>query len=446
MDNNFRDIYSISRLTREVRTVLESGFPLLWIEGEISNLAIPTSGHWYFTLKDQATQIRCAMFRNKNRLLNITPENGKKIVIRARISFYEARGEFQCIVEHIELAGEGLLQKSFDELKNKLNNEGIFNTEYKRAIPRLSHCIGVISSPTGAAIHDILTTLKRRYPVQKVIIYPVLVQGINAAAQITQAINLAKKRNECDCLILSRGGGSLEDLWPFNEETVARAIFKSKIPIVSGIGHEVDVTIADYVADHRAPTPTAAAEFVSPDQNQITEKLNKTFSQLSRTMLQAINKKREKTKLFQSQLIHPGHYLQNITQRLDELNLRMNSRYTQYLAIHSNKLHYLKNRLDLNLPSKRINQLKIKQKFLTQQLKMAWKNRYLQIKHQSSILARALNTVSPLSTLNRGYAIAKSTDNNKIIRSYTEIKINSKIKITLAKGELTCHVEKSENN
>ncbi len=446
MDNNFRDIYSISRLTREVRTVLESGFPLLWIEGEISNLAIPSSGHWYFTLKDQTTQIRCAMFRNKNRLLNVVPENGKKILIRARISFYEARGEFQCIVEHMEEAGEGLLQKNFDELKNKLNNEGLFNTEYKQEIPGISHCVGIITSPTGAAIHDILTTLKRRYPVQKVIIYPVLVQGVNAATQIAQAITLAEKRNECDCIILSRGGGSLEDLWSFNEELVARAIFKCKIPIVSGIGHEVDITIADYVVDHRAPTPTAAAEFVSPDQHQISENLNKIFLQLKRSIIQTINQKREKTKLFQSQLIHPRHYLQSVTQRLDELNLRMNNSHSQYLKNYSNKLHYFKIRLTLNLPSKKIAQLKIRQEYLTQQFNTAWKNTYTQKKHQTTLLARALNTVSPLSTLNRGYAIVKSAKNNKIIRSYTEIKINSQIKVTLGKGELTCHVEKSENN
>ncbi len=446
MDNNFRDIYSISRLTREVRTVLESGFPLLWIEGEISNLATPASGHWYFTLKDQTTQIRCAMFRNKNRLLNIMPENGKKILIRARISFYETRGEFQCIVEHMEEAGEGLLQKSFDELKNKLNHEGLFNTEYKQDIPNISRCIGIITSPTGAAIHDILTTLKRRYPVQKVIIYPVLVQGVNAATQIAQAITLAENRNECDCIIISRGGGSLEDLWSFNEELVARAIFKCKIPIVSGIGHEVDVTIADYVADHRAPTPTAAAEFVSPDQQQISDNINKIFFQLKRAIIQTINQNREKTKLLQSQLIHPRHYLQSVTQRLDELSLRMNSNYHQYLKNNSNKLHYIKTRLNLNLPTKKITQLKVRQEYLTQQFNTAWKNTYIQKQHQTSLLARALNTVSPLSTLNRGYAIVKSTKSNKIIRSYTEIKINSQIKITLGKGELTCHVEKSENN
>ncbi len=446
MDNNFRDVYSISRLTREVRTVLESGFPLLWIEGEISNLAIPASGHWYFTLKDQATQIRCAMFRNKNKLLRITPENGKKIILRARVSFYEARGEFQCIAEHMEIAGEGVLQQQFDDLKNKLNNEGLFNNEYKITIPELSSCIGVITSPTGAAIHDILTTLKRRYPVQKIIIYPVLVQGVNAANQIAKALKTAQQRKECDCLILARGGGSLEDLWSFNEEVVARAIFNSTIPIVTGVGHEVDVTIADYVADYRAPTPTAAAEFVSPDQSLIQDNLKNTISRLTRSVTQSINQKTEKIKLFYSQLKHPGHYLQSVAQRLDEISLRLMNNNAHNISARQNKLAYLNIRLNNHTPSKKLQQLQTRQEYLTARLKSTWKNLILQKKHQSALLARTLNSVSPLSTLNRGYAIVKSTETNKIIRSYSEVKINTQINITLSEGELTCHVEESKKN
>ncbi len=446
MDNNFRDIYSISRLTREVRTVLESGFPLLWIEGEISNLAIPASGHWYFTLKDQATQIRCAMFRNKNKLLRVNPKNGKKIIIRARISFYEARGEFQCIVEHMEDAGEGLLQQQFDDLKNKLNNEGLFDIQHKVTIPELSTCIGVITSPTGAAIHDILTTLKRRYPVLKIIIYPVLVQGLNAATQIATALKTAQQRKECDCLILARGGGSLEDLWSFNEEIVARAIFNSKIPIVTGVGHEVDVTIADYVADYRAPTPTAAAEFVSPDQNLIHDNLKNTLVRLNRSITQSINQKNEKIKLFYSQLKHPGHYLQNIAQRIDELNLRLINTNAQSMSFYQNQLTQLNIRVNNHTPSKKLLQLKTRQHYLTTRLKSTWKNLILQKKHQSALLARTLNSVSPLSTLNRGYAIVKATDTNKIIRSYNEVQKNTQINITLSEGELTCHVKESRKN
>ncbi|MFV1984365.1 MAG: exodeoxyribonuclease VII large subunit [Thiohalomonadales bacterium] len=446
MENNFRDIYSISRLTREVRTVLESGFPLLWIEGEISNLAVPTSGHWYFTLKDEFTQIRCAMFRNKNKLVAVTPENGKKIIIRARISFYEARGEFQCIVEHLEETGEGLLQKKFENLKNKLNNEGLFDLDHKHPIPALSGCIGIVTSPTGAAIHDILTTLKRRYPVQKIIIYPVLVQGAKAATQIANAIITAEKRKECDCLILTRGGGSLEDLWSFNEEIVARAIFKCKLPIVSGIGHEVDITIADYVADHRAATPTAAAEFVSPDQNILSENLNKIQLRLNRSIKLFIYQRTERIKLHYSRLVHPGHYLQNIAQRLDEISLRINNICVQKLKNSNNILEHLFTRLNNVEPSKKLSQLKIRHKYLTQQLNTAWKNNYTQKKYRFTVLARTLNTVSPLATLNRGYAIVKASDTNKIIHSYTEVKKGTQVNITLSEGELSCHVEETKNN
>ncbi|MFV2061529.1 MAG: exodeoxyribonuclease VII large subunit, partial [Gammaproteobacteria bacterium] len=439
MATKFKDIYTISRLTREVRTVLESGFPLLWIEGEISNLAVPASGHWYFTLKDQSSQVRCAMFRNKNKLVGITPENGKKIIIRARISFYETRGEFQCIVEHLEDAGEGLLQKKFDDLKNKLNNEGLFNSEHKKPIPKISSCIGIITSPTGAAIHDILTTLKRRYPAQRIIVYPTLVQGTNAAAQITKAINIAEQRKECDCLILSRGGGSLEDLWSFNDELVARAIFKCNIPIISGIGHEVDITIADYVADHRAATPTAAAESVSPDQSVLTENLNKLYLRLNQTIKHKLFQCNESIKLRHSQLVHPGHYLQNITQRLDDISLRLNSKTIDKLNSSANKLNLLHIRLNNLEPSKKLEQLKIKQDYLSQKLNTAWTKNYDIKYHQISLLSRALHSVSPLATLNRGYSIVKTVESNKIVRSYTDVKEGSQINITLNEGELNCY-------
>jgi len=446
MNTNFRDIYSISRLAREVRTVLESGFPLLWIEGEISNLAIPASGHWYFTLKDEATQIRCAMFRNKNKLVGLTPENGKKIIIRARISFYEARGEFQCIVEHVEDAGEGLLQQQFDNLKNKLNNEGLFDNKHKQSFPNISDCIGVITSPTGAAIHDILTTLKRRYSAQKIIIYPVLVQGSKSALQISHAIQTATNRNECDCLIISRGGGSLEDLWSFNEEIVARAIFNCKIPIVSAIGHEVDITIADYVADYRAPTPTAAAEFVSPDQGELHKNLSRIFNRLKHSINLTISREVENIKLRNSQLVHPGQYLQNVAQRLDDLSIRMNNHYIQRIKQHKSKLNSINMRFNNAVPSKKILQLKIQHENLNKQFTSAWNNVFDQKKYQLNLLARTLNSVSPLATLNRGYAIVKVVKTNEIIRSFTEVKKDTRINITLSKGELTCYVEESKNN
>ncbi len=260
-----REIYSVSRLAREAKAVLEGGFPMLWIEGEISNFARPSSGHCYFTLKDAYAQVRCALFRGSQRTLACVPKDGMQVVLRARVSFYEGRGEFQLVVEHLEEAGEGVLRRAFEALKNRLALEGMFDVARKKPLPQLPRRIGVITSPRGAVILDIITTLARRFPAIAVLIYPVPVQGDGAAAKIAAALRLAGERRDCDALIIARGGGSLEDLWPFNEEVVARALHECPLPVVSGVGHETDFTIADLVADARAPTPTAAAVMLSPD-------------------------------------------------------------------------------------------------------------------------------------------------------------------------------------
>ncbi|MCP5022944.1 MAG: exodeoxyribonuclease VII large subunit, partial [bacterium] len=259
-----RDIYSVSRLNSEVRAVLDASFPLLWVEGEISNLARPSSGHIYFSLKDPHSQVRCAMFRMKRQRLRFEPENGMQVLVRARPNLYEARGDFQLSIEHMELGGEGLLRQAFEELKQRLDQEGLFDSGQKRPLPQFPRQIGVITSPSGAAIRDMISVLKRRLPAIPVVIYPVQVQGDRSAVDINQAVQLANRRSECDLLILTRGGGSLEDLMAFNDEQVARAIAASEIPIISAIGHEIDFTIADFVADQRAPTPSAAAELATP--------------------------------------------------------------------------------------------------------------------------------------------------------------------------------------
>src|SRR5450755_3296449 len=263
-----RDIYTVSRLNREVRILLERGFGTLWIEAEISNFARPSSGHWYFSLKDAAAQVRCAMFRQRNMLCAFTARDGQKVLVRARVGLYEPRGEYQLIVDHMEDAGLGALKRQFEELSARLSAEGLFAPERKRPLPALPKRIGVITSPTGAAIRDILHVLARRFPAIAVLIYPVAVQGTQAAAEILAALRLAARRAECDVLILARGGGSLEDLWAFNDEELARAIVASPIPVISGIGHEIDFTIADFAADVRAPTPSAAAELVVPDAEE----------------------------------------------------------------------------------------------------------------------------------------------------------------------------------
>ena len=266
--NTAQAIYSVSQLNQEARTLLEEAFPMVWIEGEISNFTRPASGHWYFTLKDAKAQVRCAMFALRNRWVNFKPDNGLQVLARARISLYEGRGDFQLLIEQLEQAGDGVLQRAFEALKLRLASEGLFDTHIKPTVPNFPHCIGIITSPTGAAIRDVLSVLKRRFPAIPIIIYPTAVQGKEAAAQICAAIAKANQQALCNVILLVRGGGSLEDLWSFNEETVARAICKSLIPIVAGIGHEIDVTIADFAASQRAPTPSAAAEMVSPDCNE----------------------------------------------------------------------------------------------------------------------------------------------------------------------------------
>ena len=260
---NTKKVLSVSELNRLVRNVIETNFPSVWIEGEISNFSCPSSGHWYLTLKDERSQIRCAMFKNANHKTNFHPKDGQLVLINCNPGIYEARGEFQLVINTMEEAGFGILQRKFDELKMKLSNEGLFNVSYKQKIPKNPSIVGVITSPTGAAIKDILSVMKRRFPLTKVLIYPTAVQGDGAAQQIQQCIINANQQKTCDILILSRGGGSIEDLWPFNDELVAREVFKSEIPIISAVGHEIDFTITDFVSDFRAPTPSAAAEIVT---------------------------------------------------------------------------------------------------------------------------------------------------------------------------------------
>ena len=320
-----RDIYSVSRLNREVRVLLERGFGSLWLEAEISNLAKPSSGHWYFSLKDAAAQVRCCMFRQRNMLCAFAARDGQKVLVRARIGLYEPRGEYQLVIDHMEDAGLGALKRQFEELSAKLAAEGLFAPERKRALPMLPRRIGVITSPTGAAIRDILHVLARRFPAVPVLIYPVAVQGAAAAAEIAAAVRLAGRRAECDVLILARGGGSLEDLWAFNDEALARAIVASPIPVVSGIGHEIDFTIADFAADVRAPTPSAAAEFVVPDAEEWLASLARLAQRLQRGLLAPVEAQRERLRwlIGRAALVSPAARWRSRSQRLDELEQRM---------------------------------------------------------------------------------------------------------------------------
>ena len=440
-----RDIYTVSRLNREVRALLEGSFPMLWVEGEISNLARPSSGHIYFSLKDARAQVRCAMFRNRNLRIGFRPEDGMQVLVRGRISMYEARGDYQFIVEHMEEAGDGALRRAFEELKRRLAAEGLFAAEHKQPLPALPRCIGVITSPTGAAIRDILSVLRRRFPAVPVLIHPVMVQGEGAARQIADAIALANERGECDVLILARGGGSLEDLWPFNEEVVARAIFRSRIPIVSGVGHEIDFTIADFVADHRAPTPSVAAEMVTPDAAEWLAQLKALDLRMAQLIGRRIGELRRHLEHLQRRLRsqHPGQRLQQQVQRVDELERRLRQGMHSRLRHEHGRLGTLAARLARHTPTPRIAQLQDHSRALGWRLQTALQHRLAQAGARLQALARALDAVSPLATLERGYAIVTRPDGTVVTDAAT-VTAGEPVQARLARGRLLCTVDGTE--
>ncbi|MCU7844095.1 MAG: exodeoxyribonuclease VII large subunit [Candidatus Thiodiazotropha sp. (ex Monitilora ramsayi)] len=441
-----RDIFSVSRLVRETRAVLEGSFPLLWISGEISNLAQPASGHIYFSLKDEAAQVRCAMFRMKRQRLRFQPQNGQQVLIRARVSLYEARGEFQLIVEQMEPSGEGALRLAFEQLKAKLSDEGLFDAENKIGLPSLPKQVGIITSPSGAAIRDLLTVLRRRFPALPVVIYPVQVQGDEAPVQIVKMLQLANQRKECDVLILSRGGGSLEDLQAFNDESVARAIHHSQIPIVSGVGHEIDFTIADFVADHRAPTPSAAAELVTPDQQVWRQGLVGLSQRLSRYQQRKLQQLKESVNGLERRLSkqHPMQRLQQHAQRLDELGVRLRRGMHLNLLQRARGLEQLQTRLTAQSPTHRLEKLAHNYQTLDERLKRTMTQRLEQAKSRLGQVVRDLHTLSPLNTLSRGYAIVSRQEDGGIVRSYTEVKPGENVTARLSQGSLTCRVLDTE--
>lgn len=435
-----RDVYTVSRLNAEARAVLEGSFPLIWVEGEISNLARPSSGHWYFSLKDAGAQVRCAMFRQRNLLLRFKPQDGMHVLIRARVSLYEGRGEFQLIAEHMEEAGAGALQRAFEMLKQRLAAEGLFDPARKRPLPRLPHRIGVVTSPTGAAIHDILQVLARRFPAIPVVIYPVPVQGAGAGEQIAAAIARAGARGECDVLIVGRGGGSLEDLWAFNEEVVARAIYAAPIPVVSAVGHEIDFTIADFVADLRAPTPSAAAELLSPDREEMRTQLLQLRLRLARSFQRQMQHQRRRLETLQKRLKHPGRRLQEIAQRLDELEQRL-ARAVHHLLRHAAaRLTALHARLERHTPLHRVQALQTRQQELQRRLRQGVLLHLDRLDRRLAQAAHALDTVSPLATLSRGYAILTTTD-GRVLRAAAQTAPGQQVQARLGQGRLLCRVE-----
>lgn len=436
-----REIFSVSQLNRQARQLLETHLPLLWVEGELSNVSTPSSGHWYFTLKDDQAQVRCCMFRNRNMLVRFKPQQGQHVLLRARVSLYEGRGDYQIIAEHMEEAGSGALQRAFDELKHKLAQEGLFNEAHKKALPPLPKHIGVITSPTGAAIRDVLSVLERRFPGIPVTVIPVAVQGKESAPQIVKAIELANRCGLFDVLLLTRGGGSMEDLWSFNEEIVARAIFNSALPIVSGVGHEVDFTIADFVADLRAPTPSAAAELLVPDGDDWLDKFIGFEVLLEEAMLRRLQQWQKHLHNLRQRLRHPRERLEQQAQRLDNLELRLKNHLKHLLVDYKNRLQQLQIRQQAHHPQVRLQQLNERIAAYTQRLQKA-QFRIIERKKQAHGEAvRLLNTLNPLSTLERGYALVTDPQTQKVITHSNQVMPGTTLNARVAQGEFVCRVE-----
>lgn len=436
------EIYTVSQLNALTRQAIEQYIGQIWISGELSNLAQPSSGHLYFSLKDQRAAVRCALFRNARTRLPFRPENGQQVLARAQTSLYEARGDFQLIINHLEPMGAGALQIAFEQLKKKLAQAGLFDSDKKKPLPTHPQTIGIITSPSGAAVHDVLKVLKRRFAPLPVIIYPSAVQGQLAAEQLVSALALANQRKESDVLLLVRGGGSLEDLWPFNEEIVAEAIAASEIPVVSGIGHEVDFTIADFVADQRAATPSMAAELVSPDGNDYLRQLANQSQRLTHLMVSRLTQNKSELTHLEKRLQHPGHRLREQAQRLDRLEQSLNASQAALFARLQVKLRHLAQRLLQASPEKSFTHSYQRLSTISQRLNTALTHRLENKQQQLEKLAAALHAISPLSTLERGYAIVKNKQNNLIVRDAKQLKLKDRLNITLQNGNLDCTVDK----
>lgn len=410
-------VLTVTELNRSVRELLEASIPLLWVGGEISNLTRAASGHWYFSLKDAKAQVRCVMFRSRNAYLDWQPREGDQVEARALVSLYEARGEFQLTIEALRKAGLGALFEAFERLKSKLQMEGLFDASRKRPLPEHPRQIGIVTSPDAAALRDVLTTLRRRMPRIPVVLYPTPVQGKGAAEFIAKAIRLASERSECDVLIVCRGGGSIEDLWQFNEEIVARAIADCAIPIVSGVGHETDFSIADFVADVRAPTPTAAAELVSHDRNILLNQVNQLGRRLVRQMEYALAERMQKLDYLSRCLVHPGEKLRQQGELLAQLRARLANAMLRHLHKAEATLEPMPQRM----------RLAASRNFELRRLRL-------------QRLEQSLQHLNPQAVLERGYSLVQTSEGN-IVRDSAQLNTDDALRITFAKGGADVRVQ-----
>ncbi len=442
-------IFTVSRLNKTAKRLLEKEIGTIWLSAEVSNFVSAASGHWYFTLKDERAQVKAAMFKNANRLIRQRPKEGDKILVKASVGLYEPRGDYQLIVEHMENDGEGQLKRAFDALKAKLNAQGLFDTAIKRPLPSTIQRIGIITSPSGAALHDVLTVLKRRSPATEIIIYPTMVQGVDAPRQIIQALNVANKRDEVDVILLTRGGGSLEDLWCFNDEQLAYSIRQSPIPIVSAVGHEVDFTIADFVADLRAPTPSAGAELLSQDLNVMFEALKVRENRMLQSITAFNHRATAKMQLLQQRLNsqHPKVRIQTQQQSLDRLQIRLTHAIQQRLSQLNTTQSRMVQRLWRTDPSSKISNAQLSLSQLSKALKKNMQSLLHDRKQKLAYLGQSLHAVSPLATLSRGYSITFDSQQNAVT-SANQVKTGDTITTRLKDSEVVSQVNavKSLNN
>lgn len=442
-----RRVFSVSQLNEESRRLLEGALPSVWVEGEISNFQAASSGHWYFSLKDAGAQIRCAMFRGRNIRARLRPANGDSVLVRGGISLYAARGEYQLIAEEIEAAGLGALQRALEALRRQLAAEGLFEEARKRALPAYPVHLGVVSSTAGAALHDILTVLRRRYPLLCVTVFPVMVQGADAGRQVADAIGAANRLAATldpplDVLLVGRGGGSAEDLQAFNEEIVVRAIHASALPVISAVGHETDFTLADFVADVRAPTPSAAAELLSPDREQLIAVVSAQGLRLQQMITRRIMQHEERLRWLSRRLRHPGSRLRDQAQRLDELEARLRNAMRQGLRNAESRVLGARTRLAARNPAATLVDRERLLGQLNRRLQSAIRATLSARQGRLAACARLLDSVSPLATLDRGYAIVSAADGS-VVQDAASVAAGSRIRARLARGTLECEVLQS---
>lgn len=436
---------SVSQLLNTLKNLIETSLPLVWVEGEISNLARPASGHLYFTLKDSGAQVRCAMFRPRAGLLRMRPQDGMQVLLRARITLYEARGDLQLLVEHMEDAGLGALQRAFELLKQRLAAEGLFDPAHKRTLPALPRRIGIITSASGAALHDVLHVLARRFPLVPLRLYPSSVQGATAAKELVAALEQANAEQSCDVLLLVRGGGSLEDLQAFNDERLARVIHASSIPLISGVGHETDFSMADFVADARAPTPSAAAALAVPEASTLLERIERIETRLTRQMRNRMESRTIHLDTLARQLKnnHPRQRLTRMNERLQAITARLHAAKTRYATGQRHTMEALRQRLLNRHPEHKIQMLRAR--LLALQTRLHFQTERQLNAQQTGLqhLGARLHLLSPLATLTRGYAILEQ-QNGRLITQSAALQIGQSIRARLADGILSCDIQQIE--